>query len=126
LPGDELVPARLDLRKIAQGDALQFCNDLSDLKKHALLLIFRQARPHHRTKLAINARDHEIRPLVAFTFEGDLGDRHSKPAAKLRQRRTLRYELAAKKWRKNLQDKWLIESNNKIGTRGEYLRLFAG
>ena len=81
LPGHELSASRLDAGEIADRDALHLRDGLADLRQHALLLVLRQDRPRLTAHHAGQARDDEIRPLVAFAFEHDFRNRDAEPAA---------------------------------------------
>jgi len=122
LPCDETVPARLDARKLADRDPLHFGDGRTDLGQHVLFLIFRQRRPCFRAEDASQLRDDEIGPSVALAFEHDFRNRDSEPAAKQRQRASLRDKLATVYWRKNLQDQIVAETDDEIGPRREDVR----
>jgi hypothetical protein len=92
------------------------------MPKYALLLVFRQRWPYFGADGAVQPRDHEIRPAVALAREQQLGNRDTQPALQLRQRSPLRDELVAMDRRKDLQDRFIAETDDEVGTGREDMR----
>ncbi len=119
---DELAPARLDPRKLAQRRALHFRDGGADLREHPFLLIFGQRWPCLTAESAGQARDDEIGPAITLAFEHDFRNWNAQPPAQLRERPALRDELTAKHRWKYLQDQLIAETDDKIGAGGENMR----
>ena len=67
----------------------------------------------------MQTRDDEIGPATALAVEQDFGDRETEPPAQLRQRGPLRDKLTAKHRRKNLQDQFIAETDDEVGSGRE-------
>src|SRR5262249_28680382 len=114
LARDEMLPLRLEAQQFAGRDPLHFPDDLADLMQRALLLILEQPWPDLRTDDPRQARDDEVRPLIARSRLDDLRDRNAQPAMEPRQRSPLRFELMTEHRRKNLENELFVERDNKI------------
>ncbi len=106
---------RLDPGEFTERCALHLRDRLADMMQHPLLLIVRKLRPGLRAQDAVQAGDHQVRPLVAFAFQHDLGDRQIQVAGKLPQCRAFGDELAAKHRREQFQNEPVLERDHEIG-----------
>ncbi len=122
LSAHEDVPARLDPRERPGRDALHLRNGLADLGQERSLSASGKDGHASAPRHTRQPRDDEIWPSVALAFNDDFGDRDPKLSAKLRERASFRGELAAKKWRENLQDEFFVEGKDEVGAGGEDVR----
>lgn len=119
LAGDEIRPARSQLRDHAGRHRLDGCDRRSDLAQQPLFLPLRQARPGVGAEDPGKPRHREPGPAVALALRDQRRNRQRQPSGELGQRRPLGTELAAQQGREDLQDERAAQPEHEVGAGAE-------